>query len=42
MSVKWRGGSGHSSDRTVEFSKGSVSEKVDFNVNVNNPIHMFT
>ena len=37
-----KGGLGHSSDRTDEFPKGSVSEKVDFNVNVNNPIHMFT
>ena len=33
---------GDSSDRTDNFSKGSVSEKVDFNVNVNIPVHVFT
>ena len=33
---------GHSSDRKDEFSRGSDSEKVDLNVNVNKPIHVFT
>ena len=33
---------GHSSDRTDDFSKDSGSEKVDFKVNVNDPIHLFT
>ena len=36
------GGSRHSSDRTDNFFKGSASEKVNFNVNVNKPIHVFT
>ena len=35
-------GAGHSSDRTDEFSKVSVSGKTNFNVNVNKPIHVFT
>ena len=33
---------GHSSEQSDEFSKGSINEKVDFSVNVNNIIHVFT
>ena len=35
-------GADHSFDRTDEISKGSGSEKVDFNVNVNKPLHVLT